>query len=44
MLINDIVEDYKNQIDNDNIKLEYKFIYFNGNDDDEYEKKATTRI
>ncbi len=37
-LISDIVEDYNNQLDNENLKLEYEFLYCKG-DDDKPERK-----
>ncbi len=43
-LISDIVEDYNNQIDNENIKLKYEFLYFNKNDDDYEDEKNERRI
>ncbi len=39
-LISDLIDDYNNQLDNENIKLEYEVLYVNRNDDDyEPEKK-----
>ena len=39
-LISDLIDDYNNQLDNGNIKLEYEVLYFKRNDDDnEPEKK-----
>jgi signal transduction histidine kinase len=37
-LIYDIIEDYKNQIDKEHLKLEYEFIYCKNDKDYEYEK------
>jgi two-component system sensor histidine kinase VicK len=33
-LISDLIDDYNNQLDNENIKLEYEVLYVNRNDDD----------
>ena len=39
-LISDIIEDYKDQIDNENVKLASKFIYSNKVDEKEERKRT----